>query len=391
MKLRVLAFADYYLPGFKGGGPARSISRIVAGLSEEIEFAVFTRDRDLGEETPYSDVAIGEWSEREGVRYFYARPDQLKARSILAAIREVNPDVIYLNSYFSRLTRTVLLLRFFGLVRERAILIAPRGEFSQGALGLKAAKKRLYLKAAAWSGLHRKVTWQVSSMYELADTRAAADRHPDYFLKAPDLTHLEAPKDSTPLSKEPGIARFAFLSRISPMKNLAGAIRMLADVRGSATLTIYGPSEDAAYRAECEEAAKSLPPNVDCVWAGPVAPEAVASELSRHHFFLLPTLGENFGHVVAEALGAGCPVLVSDRTPWRDLDAQGAGWVLPLEEPDSWRRALQQCLDMDAPAYQAMRGQARMHISRLADSNIGLESGLQMFQTAFDHQIIQAA
>ncbi|HWA82726.1 MAG TPA: glycosyltransferase family 4 protein, partial [Fimbriimonadaceae bacterium] len=379
MKLRVLAFADYYLPGFKGGGPAQSISRIVDSLSGELEFAIFTRDRDLGEETPYADVAIGAWSERDGVRYFYARPDQLKARQILAAIREIDPDVIYLNSYFSRLTRTVLLLRLFGLLGKRAILIAPRGEFSKGALGLKAAKKRLYLKAATWSGLHRQVTWQVSSTYELADTRAVVDHHPDYFIKAPDLVHPRSPEKAASVTKEPGVARFAFLSRISPMKNLAGAIRMLADVQGSAIFTIYGPSENAAYQAECEETARSLPPDVTCIWAGPVPPDAVATELSRHHFFLLPTLGENFGHVVVEALGAGCPVLLSDRTPWKDLDEQSAGWVLPLEEPGAWQHALQRCLDMEDPAYQEMRRQARAYVARLADPSAELDASRRMF------------
>ncbi len=53
--------------------------------------------------------------------------------------------------------------------------------------------------------------------------------------------------------------------------------------------------------------------------------------LSGHDLFFLPTLGENFGHVIYEALSAGLPVLLSDQTPWGQVNAQGAGWCFPLD------------------------------------------------------------
>jgi hypothetical protein len=93
-RIRVLAFVDYYLPGYKGGGPAHSVSRLASHVSEETEFFVFTRDRDLGDERPYPEVARGEWTERGGVKCHYSRPDQLGLRSILRAVRDVRPDVV---------------------------------------------------------------------------------------------------------------------------------------------------------------------------------------------------------------------------------------------------------------------------------------------------------
>lgn len=47
---------------------------------------------------------------------------------------------------------------------------------------------------------------------------------------------------------------------------------------------------------------------------------------------LLPTLGENFGHSIIEALSAGLPVIISNRTPWKNLIAEGVGADLPLED-----------------------------------------------------------
>jgi glycosyltransferase involved in cell wall biosynthesis len=43
---------------------------------------------------------------------------------------------------------------------------------------------------------------------------------------------------------------------------------------------------------------------------------------------VFPTLGENFGHVIAESLSASCPVICSDQTPWNDVLAAGGGTVL---------------------------------------------------------------
>jgi glycosyltransferase involved in cell wall biosynthesis len=71
----------------------------------------------------------------------------------------------------------------------------------------------------------------------------------------------------------------------------------------------------------------------------------------------LPSRGENFGHIVPEAWAAGCPVLVSDRTPWRNLAQQGVGWDLPLE-PQVWVDAVQRCLDLSADDHYALRQRA---------------------------------
>jgi glycosyltransferase involved in cell wall biosynthesis len=46
--------------------------------------------------------------------------------------------------------------------------------------------------------------------------------------------------------------------------------------------------------------------------------------------FVLPTLSENFGMTVAEALAAGTPAIVSKGAPWCGLDEHGAGWWVEI-------------------------------------------------------------
>jgi glycosyltransferase involved in cell wall biosynthesis len=55
---------------------------------------------------------------------------------------------------------------------------------------------------------------------------------------------------------------------------------------------------------------------------------------------LHPTLGENFGHSIVEALWLGVPVLISDRAPWTNVQTFNAGWSLPLTHPQAFAEKL---------------------------------------------------
>ena len=73
--------------------------------------------------------------------------------------------------------------------------------------------------------------------------------------------------------------------------------------------------------------------------------------MREHDIFFFPTLGENFGHVILEALCAGCPILISDQTPWRDLEEKDVGWDMPLSKPEMFQEVLQRCVDMNNDEY----------------------------------------
>jgi glycosyltransferase involved in cell wall biosynthesis len=95
--------------------------------------------------------------------------------------------------------------------------------------------------------------------------------------------------------------------------------------------------------------------------------------LERYHLLLFPSLGENFGHVVLEALLAGCPPLVSDRTYWRGLAEKGVGWDLPLDAPEPFRDVLRTCIAMDDAQFQALSQRARRHGMSAASDPEALE------------------
>jgi glycosyltransferase involved in cell wall biosynthesis len=153
--------------------------------------------------------------------------------------------------------------------------------------------------------------------------------------------------------------KLVFVSRISPKKNLLFALQLLPKIKGQVVFDIYGPVEDDDYWQLCQNSISTMPNNIRVKYNGSVPNEKVFEVLADYHFFFLPTLGENFGHAILEALSAGCPVIVSDQTPWRDFAKQGGGWDLPLEAVEQWRVILQSCTDMDNKTYQRIASQAR--------------------------------
>src|SRR5690606_26139462 len=142
-------------------------------------------------------------------------------------VREVSPDLIYLNSFFDYLfTQKVLLLKRIGALGDIPVVLAPRGEFSKGALGIKRLKKRAYIGCASIAGLYRGVIWHASSVMERADIlREFPSADEGRIRVAMNLASKSAPLAIEHGRPWEGRLRVCFLSRISPIKNLLYALQ----------------------------------------------------------------------------------------------------------------------------------------------------------------------
>lgn len=387
--MQILVFVDFYLPGFKAGGPIRTLANMADRLGDEFSFKIITKDRDFGDDSPYPGIVPDSWLAVGNANVFYLSPGRLSLLSLCRLIRETEPDVIYLNSFFSPyFTIRTLLLRRFGLIPRKPVLIAPRGEFSPGALGLKSFKKRVYIFLSKMFGLFRRVIWQASSEYEKADIRRQFTSR-DLIITAPDLPSLCRGSDRFQQNaKAKGLLKVIFLSRISRMKNIDGALKLLNGLKGNVVLNIYGPLEDVDYWAECLKIIKQLPENITVEYHGAVAHEQVSAMMREHDLFFFPTLGENFGHVILEALSAGCPVLISDQTPWRGLKEKGVGWDLPLDQPGRFQAVLQECIEMDNQEYAELSRRAWEYGRQQAQNDEVVQQNRRLFYEAINCTVL---
>jgi glycosyltransferase involved in cell wall biosynthesis len=341
MKPKVLCLTDYYLPGYRGGGPIRTISNLVDALGEDFQFYIVTRDRDLFSNESYPNILIKEWNVVGKASVIYLDSSFSAFLCYARILMKAEFDVVYMNSFFSlRFTILPLLIRYLGLRNFGGVILAPRGEFSPSALSIKPFKKYLFTAFARITGLYKDIFWQASSSFEEADIYKVLNCH----LKEMDATitivsDLIAPVEpifdlSHKRSKLDGL-RIIFLSRVVPIKNLDFLLGLLGRVENPVSLDIYGPLEDISYWKSCQYIINALPSHVSVNYMGEVQHQEVGAVFSRYDAFFFPTKGENFGHVVYESLLVGTPVVVSDQTPWRPN--LGAGLtVLSLDSSDAW-------------------------------------------------------
>lgn len=378
----ILTFIGCYLPGYKSGGPVRSLENLVDHLGDEFEFWIVTRDRDLDSAGPYSNVVVNEWNHVGKSRVFYASPDIFSFQGIAALLRQTSYDVLYLNSFFSPYSTIIpVLLRWFGRIPKTPVIIAPRGEFSAGALALKGFKKRVYIAVVSRLGLYRDFIWQASSPFEAEDIRRSIGRSAKKIHVAQDLLPLQHIDTSIEVRRKLGGLRLVFLSRISPKKNLDYLLEVLARVSVPVQLSIYGPLEDSAHWAQCTALINCLPPHVSAIYCGELTPQEVLAAFSAHDLFVFPTRGENFGHVIFESLNAGTAVIVSDQTPWQ-ADFDGAVEVLPLTDVQLWVDAIERWAGFSVDEFAAHRKAAyRYAWSYINDASV-LEANRQLFKNA---------
>ena len=102
---------------------------------------------------------------------------------------------------------------------------------------------------------------------------------------------------------------------------------------------------------------RTLPSHIRATYRGILVAGEVHDTLHGYDLMLLPTFDENYGHAIAEALAAGCPPLISDRTPWRDLEPKGVGWDLPLDDTSAFREVVER-VAAESPSVRAVRAAA---------------------------------
>ncbi len=338
-KFRALVICQYFEPGFRGGGPVRSIAQIVDTISEDVALCVVTRDHDAGDSARYRGLS-GRWIPRGRSSIFYLNLGNPKQIVQLAQeLRRTSFDLLYLNSIWAPgFTVVPLLASRFRLIRIGSVLLAPRGELSPGALSLKSRKKSIFLRCFPFLVRGLKIVWHASTPLEASEIRSVfPDADVQIVLNQVALAAAPVPVKAT----RQGPVRFVFISRITPKKNLMLALRALAGLQSSAALHIYGPVDDANYWAQCKAVMTEIPQHIQVEYRGLLRPSQVPLIFAQYDAFVFPTLGENFGHVIAESLFASCPVISSDQTPWTEILLAGGGSVLADLTVGSLRRELE--------------------------------------------------
>ena len=102
--------------------------------------------------------------------------------------------------------------------------------------------------------------------------------------------------------------------------------------------------------------------------------------LEKEHVFLFTTIGENYSHVIQEALSAGCPCVISDQTPWQDLEENSAGKVLPLDDNSRFVQAIEIYANMTEQEFQIASYAAHDYAKRFSRESIETTGYRHLFE-----------
>ena len=384
---KILIFAPYFIPAFKAGGPVKSIKNIIELLGDEFEFLIVTRDRDIGDTDSYKNISTNQWVAYDKVKVFYLPPKNLTLLDFSRLIKDSSCDVLYLNSFFDKnFTIKVLLAHKIFVFKKVPIILAPRGEFSIGALQIETRKKQLFIWGATLLGLYKNIVWHASTGLEKKDILSVFSVNASQVRIAKNLpSKLKIPDiKKSYLVPSDNALKIIFLSRISQKKNLDYALRVLQNIQSPVCFDIYGPVEDLEYWSLCKELIKKMPNNVVVNYHGSVKPEEVSTIFSSQDLFFFPTRGENYGHVIAESLLVGTPVLLSDQTPWRNLEKDSLGLDLSLSDNNSFADAIEYYCNLKVEERVKLREKIQINAYERIFNAKDIEANKELFLFAIN-------
>jgi glycosyltransferase involved in cell wall biosynthesis len=384
-KPKVIVLIPNFLPGFKLGGPLTSVINILDNLSEEFCFEILTSDRDMGDNKPFDKIICNIWHDKETYKVCYLSTNVFLLFRLIMKINSSKADILYLNSLFNPIFSVfIVFAKKFGLLSTNRIILAPRGETFDEALEFKKMKKSIYIKLSQKMGIYKHIDWHASTEIEKQSIIKNIDVDPNRIRVALNLTQkkitCEPEVNNIVQVRDNNYLHVVFLSRISKDKNILYTFDILKEIKTNVIFDIYGPIEDDIIWDECMRKIIKLPHNILVKYNGPVAKDYVKTILREYDLMFLPTFAENFGHVIVESLSVGTPVLISDNTPWRNLESQGYGWDLPLDNPKLFIRAIEFMSNLSIEDKIKTRNKIKLSFLEILNNPDTLDANRRLFE-----------
>ena len=346
---------------------------MATALGDKFNIFIITRCHDFNDDKIYSDVELEVINECEGLNVIYV--EKPNVFSIFRHIQNIRPEIIHLNSYFSIFTLYVLILKKLSIINIQ-IILTPRGELQENALKIKSIKKTLYINFFKLLNFHKDICFHATSFNESKSIRSLVSQ------KAVIIPNLALNNSShSPNWNIKGKKfKIMFLSRIRDNKNLLYVFDILQELNElEITFHIYGIVEDHAYWAICKKRMKLLPSNINVFFKGSVMPLDVQKTMASYHIFIFPTKTENFGHVIVEALQVGLVTIISNNTPWSDIEKFKAGWSIPLSDKKKYISTFKKVFSLNTVELERISARSKIYIKKKVDLSLNINKYKEMY------------
>lgn len=376
MKLKLLIFIDWYKPGYKAGGPIRSVSNMVDIFNTDFDISIITRDTDYMETSPYSNIKSDEWNKLDGASVFYLSKENTKRTTLHQLIDTVSPDIIYCNSLYSPYFSLIPI--HYAKKKKIKTILAVRGMLSKGSLGVKKAKKGIFINFIKWVGLFKKITFHATTDEEKQDIENTFGKQTTVIV-ANNLPEQKAYSFIEKKKTENSILLVS-VARIAPEKNTLYAIEALKNCKSKVSFDIFGPIYNQDYWSKCLESINNLPTNINVNYKGALPHHEIDAMLQQYHALFLPSTGENFGHIIIEAMANSCIPIISNKTPWQNLEQNNIGFDIDLSIPENFTKSINKVALMDEITFNKISKNAFHYAQQITNNQSLIKQYQQLFQ-----------
>jgi glycosyltransferase involved in cell wall biosynthesis len=347
-KKKIVITIDWFLPGTLSGGPVRSYANLIAHLKDDFEFYIITRNTDFGSDESYANIEPNTWIAFNAyTKVYYIVASDLNSAHLKDVMNSIPFDLAFVNGiyswYFSILP--VYLLK----KTQKPIIVSARGMLNPQAFSVKGRKKKIYLTLARLFKIYSGVSFHATNADEATCIKNEIGQSAVVRI-APNLPR-KLDKQLKTSSQKAQPVKFVNVARISIEKGTLKTLEGLQGVTQPLLLDLYGPIYDKAYWNKCEEVISKLPKHIKVAYKGVLESEDVPATLTHYDFFVLLSEGENFGHAILEALSVGLPVIISNRTPWKDLEPNRLGWDINTAHKENIEEAFSRAAELSDADY----------------------------------------
>jgi glycosyltransferase involved in cell wall biosynthesis len=137
-------------------------------------------------------------------------------------------------------------------------------------------------------------------------------------------------------------------------------------------LVMAGPCE-LRYRRYLQDMADNLGISTRILFTGLINQDAAMEAYRSASAFVLPSLHENFGFAVVEAMAQECPVIVSDRVDLASSIASAAAGLVVPPDVDSFAQALAVVMQNPCASSQMAQNGRKLVLTHFALDNVAKE------------------
>ena len=329
-------------PLFSYGGPTKSINGLNSIFSSSnVDFSILSPNSNL------DGSKIKNINKSNNIFY---RTNQ----SVFLLKNFHKYEIIWINSFFDLKLLLLLLIRLFFNFQ---LVVSPRGQLSQEAISTSnPTQKQIFIQ-----------TIRLFKNYFLFHTTSDSEtKNVKAIFKTIKYKQISNSFNLNYKFNNVTKRRFIFYSRIHKKKGLDILLSTIQKYNIKIELDIYGFIEDKDYWKKCENYINDIK---GVNYMGSLDDGDITKLNNKYSFFILPTLNENFGHVIIELLSIGCiPILSKNTNPFDEDISSIFNLNFEISDKSDLKNVINMANNMSDEKFIKLKSSVRPYFDKLNEN-----------------------